>query len=688
MPGRLTRSLSRPFADLSNILKPRKPAQAKKSVSEDAPRLPTPPPLDLDLLDDGPLAPADDLADTADNSEDAPLPCRSSIESHQWKECTPILDDPVGEELAEQSISLTGLPFAAFQQQANDSADLSQDVFASREKCQRRVHSWHALDLAADEAVSEYETDSDADDSEQSRPPSSLANHVFPRESEDSSNTLSTPNTSFPSPTVEDDWIPAPQDIKGKGRMLDDESSSTQPTSTPPRPVPGFVELVETCPTPPSASTSRLAVGSMARRRSLLTAYDLDGVFDDELDASHGAPSASSSRAPSSLDHRVSSFIEDLPESERVHVLEPQFDSYSSSVYPDAAHFDTYTRRPRLRRSVTRLFAADDADALPFPDHNLVTSLLAHPRESTSHLPEPPLDDSPAVPSPPRHARPLPPPGLDTRYYPHPDALRASTSSPAHFSSLLSRATSPAPSLPLSHAHPRRRSVRPQPSAASLYTWDASHLPAPHSPREAPYRVSLASVLKPTALLGGGRGSGLYGDVWGAVERRAEPARTTTGRDGGRRRRSMPGGLGRSASRRSSWFGFGGATGDVDGRVEDHTIPEHAPYEPRGRADEDRIDKFAVRRPPSALSGASDAAESAGPGLLRRSLSRSLSRWSFSRRRSTAAGGPRSEQEDIDEAVQEAKARRRTSLALSVWSRKEERAEDETLDEWVTVVVR
>ncbi|KAK4057849.1 hypothetical protein OIO90_001068 [Microbotryomycetes sp. JL221] len=67
-----------------------------------------------------------------------------------------------------------------------------------------------------------------------------------------------------------------------------------------------------------------------------------------------------------------------------------------------------------------------------------------------------------------------------------------------------------------------RRDLRAQPSQATLFSWDLSHLPAPQTPRERPYKVGLLTLLLPTIALGGGRGSGRFGDTYGPVERRTK----------------------------------------------------------------------------------------------------------------------------------------------------------------------
>lgn len=102
----------------------------------------------------------------------------------------------------------------------------------------------------------------------------------------------------------------------------------------------------------------------------------------------------------------------------------------------------------------------------------------------------------------------------DPRALPYPSSV---TASPASY---IPRSRAPSSFAPA-------RSLRQQISVATLLTHDLSHLPAPNTPRERPYRVSLRDVLAPSFALGGGRGSGRFGDRWGPVERKilVEPRR-------------------------------------------------------------------------------------------------------------------------------------------------------------------
>ncbi|BGP47135.1 hypothetical protein JCM10450v2_002987 [Rhodotorula kratochvilovae] len=716
MPAKLTRSISRPFADLSNLLRPRTPSPKKGTAEERDDSLETPPslPLDLPQTDTPPFTPplSDDFADDLD----APFPFRGSFESHQWKECTPILDDPIGEALAEQSLAFSRLPSGAFSQaQASEPAsqdcsvdvDADNEVFESPEKCRRRSHSWHALNLASDSTAENSFADEtmwshahddadeldlhalDASSEYSSRPPSSLDDRDDPaprRRSEDSDGTVSTPNTSVPfaSPRIIETWSPPAADVKGKGRAVDveedEEEFPFQPTSTPPRPKGQFVELIETCPTPPSASTN--SVADAARRRSLLTAsglgiahsFDVDDADVDQLVTA--PPSRSSSRAPSRLStrapsraSRASTSLDRAAHAAQLPLIEPNFDSYSSSAYPDAAHFDTYTRRPRLRRSVTRIFDASEADegfVFPKPEA-VVEQLLAYPAggrgPSLAHFPPRPVLADPEDAPAPRHVRPLSSAGLGWDRAPSSSTAaeqRRSSASPLPFSALLP--SSPAAAAPA-------RPLRFQPSHSTLYSYDLAHLPAPHTPREAPYRVSWKAVLAPTVCLGGGRGSGRYGDVWGAVERRKE--------DDGRRerRRSAPlEGLRRSFSRvgrRGSFFGSLAAQPEQE---EEEEEPPRA-----------RVDEFAL---PAAQLRHARAGEGGGGGLSRArsfvSIRMGLSR--LGRRMSWAPSAMSAEGDEGENWSR--KARRRSSLAASLFGGGKEESSVEDLEQWVSVVVR
>ncbi|GAA5854554.1 hypothetical protein JCM8547_004882 [Rhodosporidiobolus lusitaniae] len=508
-------------------------------------------------------------------------------ESRQWKECTPVLEDPEGEEAAERSFSR--VPERIDEEEDEDeranetfqtAADASFDssAFGDFDVPRRRVHTWHALELdststfaisppGSPQLLPQLVQTEEADDSCCDTPSLLEDSSAFdaaasPRDSEDSYGSPSTPNTSFPLSTVtrETSWSPSSSpNNKGKGKQR--EQAYPFPTSTPTRSTTPFIELVEIAPTPEKDNDER------SRRRSLMTsglgiAFDEDAassIADEEEEAEEEVDPSIRSMSAHSHYSVVSSSNEALlypgrseddlrPRRERVNVVEPSLDSYNSDVYPDAAHYNTYTRRPR--REHPSLFGTDDPDALPFPaisPAELVTSLLSYPNGSTSHLPEAPYE-APEIPPPPRHTRPfatpltspvaspdVSPQPPSTSYFPSPLPPLAPTPSVARAPSMKRNASSPIPfsaMIPLTpppvHGAPTPI-LRAQASDSSLFTWDMAHLPAPRTPREQPFKVRALSLLLPTAFLGGGRGTGLYGDQYGAIERKApEPTASSS----------------------------------------------------------------------------------------------------------------------------------------------------------------
>ncbi|GAA6029872.1 hypothetical protein JCM8097_001088 [Rhodosporidiobolus ruineniae] len=603
----------------------------------------------------------------------------------------PVFEDAEGEAAAEESFE-RWVGQAHQEQEPDDEVDesfataqrsLDLDAFESPEACRRRSHSWHALDLSGNIADADADTSGEtlaisppsspllqphaggADDSSScSGTPSLLgANETTfdfpsPRDSEDSYDGPATPNTSVPlcSPERTFDWSPGPVvDRKGKGKARAEERAPVPfptSTSTPPRTaVPGFIEVIETCPTPEHTLPRQFRPEE--RRRSLVTSGlgidlpDEAGEVDRFSDAEEREREQQDDDEEDDLPPLVPSIYsfgssrDDLSfapgrsqdslllrsRRERITVVEPSLDSYSSSVYPDAAHFDSYTRRPRRRPS---LKTSEEAD------------------EPSSSRPN-------SVPPPPRHTRPITSPNLSpharagSSYFSSPPLAGPSSSrnlsSPVPFSSLLPlplpsssstvldpsvRPSDPHP-LPLRHlrplspswgAHPRPLSpvLRAQASKSTLHTYDLAHLPAPGTPRARPLEVPLRKVLLPTPFLGGGKGSGLYGDAFAPVERRAETAATGTGK-----RRSLSlmslSGLVRSRSsapqdggRRRSFFGLSGLAGGAEPIVEEE-------QEDRTGADEDaeqddrEEDEPAWQHRPYAFPPAASAFASPDPAL-------------------------------------------------------------------------
>lgn len=299
---------------------------------------------------------------------------------------------------------------------------------------------------------------------------------------------------------------------------------------------------------------------------------DAAGLEEEEAEDEHETESCDPSFRSASVLSQFDAvgFVRADDRQSRAEPSAESYASYRTAILPDAAHFDTFTRRPREPRPSVYLDAEDD---LPFPSispSELVSSLLAYPNASgsTSHLPEAP---PPAVslPSAPRHIRPIHSPSVSplppsTSYFPShthshaPLPRSVSTPSPHPFSRLVPLSQQPTSLHPI---------LRAQASSSTLLSYDMAHLPAPRTPRERPYQVSMARLLLPTAFLGGGKGSGRYGDLGGAIERKKE----VCGRPEtvGEKRRSLSGmslsglAVGRSggsrSERRKSWFGTLGA---------------------------------------------------------------------------------------------------------------------------------
>ncbi|KAJ8294505.1 hypothetical protein OF846_002345 [Rhodotorula toruloides] len=638
MPKTLTRSLSRPLADLSNLLWIRSKAAKTDTVEQTA----GPPPLlALPEITADPFAPFD--LDEPDDHLDAPFdgPTRPSVDSHLWKECTPIPDDPMGEALAEESFA-------------------------------RRVASRHTAIVETEDELSgsedEYE---DADDS------SEFAEPVSPSFEDESAGAISTPNTSLPhaSPDRYDAGSPWASSPHAKGEAGSQQDGYPFPhTSTPPRPPAAhFVELIETCPTPPSSA----AVVAEERRRSLLVASGLGIDCEEDSDGEDSTrPSSVTPRSPSRIRSRSRSPYQlgsraaspdSLDEEEQAEIVEPPLKSYPPSLYPDEAHFDTYTRRPRHPRA--SVYRSDDEDPLPFSEltsTSLVNSLLAlrQPHnDSTSHIPAPPAEDPSTLPAP-RHVRP------------HHARERSGAQSPAPFSDLVSPTTAQS-RRDFSTSQPF---LRAQQSNSTLFSWDLAHLPAPRTPRERPFRVRTSALFLPTSFLGGGKGTGLYGDVCGAVERKVEEPKKKE------RRRSMPfssslaslsavfSGDSERSARRNSGFGIRSAS------VAGHAIPEDAvdarPWTPSLAP---QVDEFAV------LAAEKDVVPPKSDRLKRStSLRRSLNRWT---RRASWAPSTALDVEEEDERRRERQERRKSGLSFSLFRPQGTRpAED--LDHWVSVVFR
>lgn len=412
---------------------------------------------------------------------------------------------------------------------------------------------------------------------------------------------VDTPDTSFPSspghegPCEEPTWLVASNSTPSKS------TGDVQPQRrifTPPR----FVEVVETCPTPEGQneekereemeSPVRRRGGGEAneqeqyRRRSLLRTSDLDfdreSIEELEINEEEKEEEEEATRYLSNYSTHSTE-----PRSPRAHYTSPTAStlhlhrSYAPSIISEASHSPSRTsdfrNHSRNSTSSPSLFPTVSASDL------VLTSLLS-----------------------------------------------ASQLAPTQYSSLSHRA----PLVPLKQTRPLSASysshqpLRPKQSEISLFTYDLSHLPAPETPLEKPYRVSWRDLLKPSASLGGGRGSGRFGDLGGAVERKSKRSGLN---EEGRMDTPIPG-IGRHGSLRRSLSRWSqGLSSILD--LDEHEEEGEVGMEEGGK----------VRRSQS----------------IRRSLSRSLSTFSM-------IGGRR-------RAREEEKERRRR--------------ERERLDQWVSVVV-
>ncbi|GAA5869914.1 hypothetical protein JCM3774_000527 [Rhodotorula dairenensis] len=294
-------------------------------------------------------------------------------------------------------------------------------------------------------------------------------------------------------------------------QVAEPTSAGTAPRpTTPPRLSLQPPRVVETCPTPPSAA--RTCSGPPSRRRSVVATEPDAEESDVEPVVRSLVPSKSRSRSRSREGLDATAPRPDASaESDADSVEGGAFDSL-----PATNREGTLSRRqrPRSPRPRTDAQGGSDAAAPPWYDPGsaeLVTALLSPRRRvsSASQHSTTACERSVRIAHDSSASRP--------------ELLSFSALGPPFGSSSIPASLAPSPptnryrpSLPSPASHP----LRPQASMTTLLSWDLAHLPAPQTPRERPYRVSWKSVLLPTSCLGGGKGSGLYGDQWGAVERK------------------------------------------------------------------------------------------------------------------------------------------------------------------------
>ncbi|KWU47459.1 hypothetical protein RHOSPDRAFT_23980 [Rhodotorula sp. JG-1b] len=279
-------------------------------------------------------------------------------------------------------------------------------------------------------------------------------------------------------------------------------------TTTPPRPPQQPPTVVETCPTPPSSSSAAPTPSRRARRRPLLDAHVDGRIVGDEA----VLPSSSSSSLP--LEIRTPGLFETAEQVNPTTMAAANADvARKGSLDLPNGWRQTDPTFARLPRRTPRHSTDTTTSTPPLPDlnpANLISALLAQslpvsgPRRNSGDLPRSAATSLRSERHQTEKSR----------------SLRSGRATPVSTGAGLSPPPLENRSRPVSPRSPPPPPLRPQPSTTTLFSWDLAHLPAPDAPREKPYRVSWKSVLLPTRYLGGGRGSGRYGDQWGPVERK------------------------------------------------------------------------------------------------------------------------------------------------------------------------
>jgi len=527
--------------------------------------------------------------------------------------------------------------------------------------------------------------DAEEDDSQES-PTSSFASSELRREEgeEGGGGATTTPNTSFPS-------TPG----GGDSRDCEDERSewlSSTPSKpdllslqqfTPPKLPPRFVEVVETCPTPEQQQLEQQSSGQdqgeefvdtsptrnrygrdreeeARRRRSLLRSSELGGpsYYEGDLAAVRAELRGLDIEEDEERAARRYSYIS--PTTSHLDLHRSYAPSLVQGTGPDSTPSTPRRRRsPRSRQTTTESTRSDLFPTISATEL-VVASLLSSRSLATSPTTSQPLLEQQAQ-----------------RYSPYSNYFDPSQPIPRRSPSPLKHTRPLSQSLSHSQQHYSQghtptlpQTLLPKSSSATLFTYDLSHLPAPSTPLEKPYRVSFLDVLKPSGYLGGGRGSGKFGDRSGAVERKNEMIDSSNKS----RRRSL-----RSFHNSSSLWGI----------EEDDTV--------RGR---DRADT------PIPDLSSSSGNQFKRSGSIRRSLSQLKSRLSLSSADLGRVVEEREEGEEREEVLGRSattKVRRSQfikkslSRSLSTFSisgrrtrdtvEEKERRERERLDQWVNVVV-
>ncbi|GAA5841218.1 hypothetical protein JCM5353_001202 [Sporobolomyces roseus] len=608
MPSsKLTRSLSRPFTDLSNLLrspsmksttrpelsnlttlKKRHSLTRKTRKKKSSSSTPTPPPftfhesfspshshedlassqLDIDQIQFESLSPSpspspipisqpptQEQQDEYEHLLDS-LPYATS--RRQWKECSPVLEDPELEAIETSFFTAKAhLPSLREKEsrerwigdttsiEGEGDADVEESFVTAREEGGMRESpvKLSRKGLILPQLRTEEEEEEGEEEGKEYRStmpqdsPTSLTSSTTQNEG---SYVVDTPDTSFPSspgheePCDEPEWLVKTSSTPSKSTAFAQIQQGRK--FTPPR----FVEVVETCPTPegqnaekgrvemesPVRRRSEVIEQDQYRRRSLLRSSELD--FDresiEELEFDEDEEGELATRYLSNYSTGGSE-----PRSSRVHYTSPTpstlhlHRSYAPSIISEVAEEESLLSQSRPQsRNHSRNSTSSPSIFPTVSASELVMSSLLSSSQLTSR------------------------PTTSSQFNP--------------YSSLSHRA----PPTPLKNTRPLSASyskpLRPKQSEVSLFTYDLSHLPAPSTPLERPYRVNWRDLIKPSASLGGGRGSGRFGDLSGAVERKPTAVRRGESevRTGERVDTPIPR-LGRAASVRRSlsrWTGL------------------------------------------------------------------------------------------------------------------------------------
>lgn len=488
-------------------------------------------------------------------------------------------------------------------------------------------------------------------------------------------------NSASPDEVKSDEYKPSPPRLLAS--IAIDAPSPINPTreanrlagTTPPRPLHQPPTVVETCPTPPSSSTATTP-SRRVRRRPLLDERADGHIVSEEAVLSSSSSSSSTSpllevgtAGPFEKWEEPISMAAAAAAGANADVARKgslDLPAGSSKTDPSFAPRPRQTPRPSMETTTLTPPLSDMGPA------DLLSALLSQslpvsePRRNSDDMPRSAATSL-------RSGRPRTNYSCSGRPESATPWARAGLSTPR----LENR------SRPVS---PRSPPLRPQPSTTTLFSWDLAHLPAPDALREKPYRVSWTSVLLPTRYLGGGRGSGRYGDQWGPVERKKKVpfvARSSLPGVEGARFRPVKGDESARSNRRWSGRKSSSSSVAVVATAAGASLPAPRCSPTSGRLAVDSSASLAseslASREPERTPSEEETRQR--PQSIRQRLRRSsVASWAAGSSNSTTARKP-------------ATVSRRQSLVASLFGAKStasERSgeEEENLHQWVSVVLR